>query len=117
MLRLCIDLATKPMLPAEEVEGLNRKTRRDLGSRLPWLFDNGLLPNDLRDLAKCPLAVIGLLWPDARVNCLGDNARERYRKKIRRHGKKFCNPARPFSSGSPGIAHPCGTDVGVRVLA
>jgi hypothetical protein len=30
MLRLCIDLATKPMLPAEDIEGLNRRTRRDL---------------------------------------------------------------------------------------
>lgn len=53
MLRLCIDLATKPMLPEEDVAGLNRRTRRDLGLRLPWLFDNGFLPNDLRDLAKC----------------------------------------------------------------
>jgi hypothetical protein len=53
MLRLCIDLATKPMLPVEEVEGLNRRTRRDLGLRLPWLFDTGRLPGDLRELAKC----------------------------------------------------------------
>lgn len=53
MFRLCIDLATKPMLPAEDVNGLNRRIRRDLGLRLPWLFDNNLLPNDLRELAKC----------------------------------------------------------------
>jgi hypothetical protein len=53
MFRLCIDLMTQPMLPAEEVSGLNNKTRRDLGLRLPWLFDNGKLPNDLRELSTC----------------------------------------------------------------
>ena len=53
MFRLCIDLATRPMLPEEEVEGLNAKTRRDLGLRLPWLFDNGRLPEALRDLSSC----------------------------------------------------------------
>jgi hypothetical protein len=35
MFRLCVDLATRAMLPAEAVEGLNGKTRRDLGLRLP----------------------------------------------------------------------------------
>lgn len=53
MFRLAIDLTTKPMLPAEEVEGLNNRTRRDLGLRLPWLFDNGKLPGDLRGLSNC----------------------------------------------------------------
>lgn len=53
MFRLCIDLATRPMLPEEDTEGLNAKTRRDLGLRLPWLFDNNLLPEDLRDLSSC----------------------------------------------------------------
>ncbi|WP_020674490.1 DUF4145 domain-containing protein [Geopsychrobacter electrodiphilus] len=53
MFRLCIDLATKDMLPVEEVEGLNRSTRRNLGLRLPWLFDNGLLPEALRELSTC----------------------------------------------------------------
>jgi hypothetical protein len=53
MFRLVIDLATTPMLPKEEVAGLNNKTRRDLGLRLCWLFENGKLPNDLRELAKC----------------------------------------------------------------
>jgi len=41
------------MLPAEDVPGLNGKTRRDLGLRLPWLFDNGKLPGDLRELSTC----------------------------------------------------------------
>jgi len=53
MFRTCVDLSTRPMLPEEEVEGLNRRTRRDLGLRLHWLFDNGKLPNDLRELSKC----------------------------------------------------------------
>jgi hypothetical protein len=53
MFRTCIDLATRPMLPAEEIAGLNQRTRRDLGLRLPWLFNNGRLPNDLRDLSSC----------------------------------------------------------------
>jgi Domain of unknown function (DUF4145) len=53
MFRLAIDLTTKPMLPDGEVAGLTNKIRRDLGLRLPWLFDNGLLSNDLRELSKC----------------------------------------------------------------
>jgi Domain of unknown function (DUF4145) len=51
MFRTCVDLATGPMLPDEDVSGLNKKTRRDLGLRLPWLFDNGKLATDLRDLS------------------------------------------------------------------
>ncbi|MDI1268453.1 MAG: DUF4145 domain-containing protein [Polaromonas sp.] len=53
MFRLCVDLATKSMLPADETPGLNAKTRRDLGIRLPWLFENGRLPEPLRDLSSC----------------------------------------------------------------
>jgi hypothetical protein len=33
--------------------GLNAKTRRDLGLRLPWLFENGRLPVELAELARC----------------------------------------------------------------
>jgi uncharacterized protein DUF4145 len=51
MFRLCVDLTTQPMLPAADVEGLNARTRRDLGLRLPWLFENGKLPADLRKLS------------------------------------------------------------------
>jgi hypothetical protein len=36
-----------------ECRSCNSKQRRDLGLRLPWLFDNGLLPADLRELAHC----------------------------------------------------------------
>jgi Domain of unknown function (DUF4145) len=53
MFRLTIDLATRPMLPNDEVAGLNYRTRRDLGFRLPWLFANGLLPRELEPLSKC----------------------------------------------------------------
>lgn len=53
MFRSCLDLATRPLLPHEETSGLNGRTRRDLGLRLPWLFDNGLLPADLRPLSDC----------------------------------------------------------------
>ena len=53
MFRLCVDLATKSMLPAEDTPGLNAKTRRDLGLRLPWLFENSRLPESLKDLSSC----------------------------------------------------------------
>ena len=51
MFRLCIDLATRSLLPKEQAPGLNARVRRDLGLRLPWLFDNGRLSEDLRDLS------------------------------------------------------------------
>lgn len=53
MFRLCVDLATRSMLPSEETPGLNSKTRRDLGLRLPWLFANGRLPEPLKELSSC----------------------------------------------------------------
>jgi hypothetical protein len=49
--RLCIDLATKAMLPKTDDSGLNSKVRRNLGLRLPWLFDQGLLPEAPRELS------------------------------------------------------------------
>jgi len=55
--RLCVDLTTRPLLPAQDdstgPQPPNSKTRRDLGLRLAWLFDNGTLPSDLRELARC----------------------------------------------------------------
>ena len=53
MFRLTIDLVTRDMLPDEDVEGLNRRVRRNLGLRLPWLFDNGRLPEALREISSC----------------------------------------------------------------
>ena len=56
MFRLCVDLVTRPLLPATSDAAQaqpNAKQRRDLGLRLAWLFDNGKLPPELRELAKC----------------------------------------------------------------
>lgn len=53
MFRLCIDMITRGMLPTEDVDGLNRGKRRSLGLRLPWLFDNGYIPETLRGLSTC----------------------------------------------------------------
>ena len=53
MLRLCLDLSTRSLLPQEDADGLNAKTRRDLGLRLPWLFNNGKLPETLKALSSC----------------------------------------------------------------
>ena len=56
MFRLCVDLTTRPLLPAPEDNTTpqpNSKQRRDLSLRLTWLFDNGKLPSNLRELARC----------------------------------------------------------------
>lgn len=53
MFRLCIDKSTRIMLPADDTQGLNAKIRRNLGLRLPWLFDTGRLPEALRELSEC----------------------------------------------------------------
>ena len=52
MFRLCLDLATKSLMP-ENDEGLNNRVKRSLGLRLTWLFDNGKLPGILKDLSTC----------------------------------------------------------------
>jgi hypothetical protein len=53
MFRLCVDLATRSMLPKEDAAGLNAKVRRDLGLRLPWLFADKLLPESLKEPSSC----------------------------------------------------------------
>lgn len=53
MFRLCLDIATRELLPEEAREGLTVKVRRDLGLRLPWLFNANLLPEGLHDLSSC----------------------------------------------------------------
>lgn len=56
MFRLCLDLATRSLLPDPSntaQEQPNSKQRRDLGLRLHWLFEKRLLPEALRELAKC----------------------------------------------------------------
>jgi hypothetical protein len=53
MFRLCLDLATKGLLPSPEAEdGPSKQDRRNLAPRLRWLFDHSVLPTDLRDLSQ-----------------------------------------------------------------
>jgi hypothetical protein len=52
MFRLCVDLATTPLLPPPGEDPPNR-IRRSLGLRLDWLFDRQKLPEALRELADC----------------------------------------------------------------
>lgn len=51
MFRLCVDLATRKLMPQEDQDGLNSKIRRSLGLRLAWLFDTQRLPEALRELS------------------------------------------------------------------
>lgn len=53
MFRLCLDMATKSLLPEANDNGLNSKIRRSLGFRMDWLFENNLLPRSLQELAVC----------------------------------------------------------------
>jgi hypothetical protein len=56
MFRLSVDLATQPLLPdpsSNDLSQPNQRQRRDLGLRLPWLFEHNLLPSALTDLATC----------------------------------------------------------------
>jgi hypothetical protein len=58
MFRLCVDLATRQLVPdpdklPAEIKPPNEKQRRDLGLRLRWLFENGFLPADVKDLSHC----------------------------------------------------------------
>ena len=48
MFRLCVDLVTQPLLPNPTDTTINQpnsKTRRDLGLRLTWMFENEILPS------------------------------------------------------------------------
>jgi hypothetical protein len=55
MFRLCIDLATRPMLPEANDSTVENhpssKERRELGLRLKWMFAHGLLPTALETLS------------------------------------------------------------------
>jgi len=51
MYRLVLDLSTKSILPNSDEPNAN--VRRSLGLRLQWLFDNGKLPVDLKELSTC----------------------------------------------------------------
>jgi hypothetical protein len=53
MFRLCVDMTTEPLVPEVETAGLNSHTRRNLGPRVEWLFNNGKLPAQLFALSNC----------------------------------------------------------------
>ncbi|MCT7628183.1 DUF4145 domain-containing protein [Aliarcobacter butzleri] len=53
MFRLCLDKATKILLPKEDKNGLNNKIRRSLGLRLEWLIKNDYISKSLEDLMSC----------------------------------------------------------------
>ena len=53
MFRLCLDLATKDLLPKDMLEEIATKTKKDLGLRLNWLIENEILPKELKRLATC----------------------------------------------------------------
>lgn len=55
MFRLCLDVATKSLLPTAAAEdgGPNREQRTKLAARLNYLFDVGILAKGLEDLAEC----------------------------------------------------------------
>ena len=53
MYRLCLDLATKSLLPQGDVPGLSEHVRRNLSPRLKWLFENKRLDDALEDLSHC----------------------------------------------------------------
>jgi hypothetical protein len=51
MFRLCLDFATREKLPSPDVR-IDKRIRFSLGHRLQWLFDEKLLPEELRDLSS-----------------------------------------------------------------
>lgn len=56
MFRLALDIATRPLLPLEDATAAdqpNKRQRRDLGLRIPWLIEHKRLPAELADLANC----------------------------------------------------------------
>lgn len=56
MYRLCLDLATRELLPDEAATTVaqpSKHQRRNLKPRLDWLFDQGRLPTALRELSDC----------------------------------------------------------------
>jgi len=53
MFRLCVDHATRALLPSDSVHGLTANIRRSLGLRVVWLFENSILPAGLKELSTC----------------------------------------------------------------
>lgn len=54
MYRLCVDLASRQLLPAEsDPDSPPARVRRSLGLRLEWLFKNKIVDASLEDLSHC----------------------------------------------------------------
>ena len=53
MFRASIDLATRKLLPENDITGLDDNIRRSLARRLKWLFKSEILHRDLEVLATC----------------------------------------------------------------
>jgi hypothetical protein len=56
MFRLCLDHASRPLMPDPKDANVPQpdvRQRRELGRRLEWLFDNGTIPETIKELAKC----------------------------------------------------------------
>jgi Domain of unknown function (DUF4145) len=53
MFRLCVDHATRGLLPQTDIEGLNPQIRRSLGLRVGWLLKTSRLPANLQELSTC----------------------------------------------------------------
>ncbi|MCE5230025.1 DUF4145 domain-containing protein [bacterium] len=53
MFRLCIDISTRKMLPEPSAPEPKPNVRRSLGLRLAWLFNERILPEELKELSLC----------------------------------------------------------------
>jgi hypothetical protein len=53
MFRLCVDLATQSIVPADTGQVPSQKVIRSLGLRMDWIFNHGLMPHSLKELSTC----------------------------------------------------------------
>jgi hypothetical protein len=53
MFRLCLDLATKPLILTNLDHQPSRHQQSNLAARLEWLMEQSLIPKSLADLAAC----------------------------------------------------------------
>lgn len=53
MFRLCLDLATKDLVLTNSELTITAENNKTLGNRLLWLFNNKLIPIELKRLASC----------------------------------------------------------------
>lgn len=53
MFRLCLDLASKTLLPPDSSNEITSRQRKYLADRMDWLFEQKHWPESLRELATC----------------------------------------------------------------